>query len=82
VHQAVAFTLLDPHVYLDMGLLVGTLGTQQPMPLQGWFVVGAGTASLFCFSLLGFGARRLAPWFARPRAGPAGGPLAPASAAG
>ena len=29
---------------------------------------GASTASLFWFGLLGFGARWLAPWFARPRA--------------
>ena len=66
--QAAAFTLLNPHVYLDTVLLVGSLGAQQPIPLQGWFVAGAGTASLIWFSLLGFGARWLAPWFAKPRA--------------
>ncbi|MFJ1258495.1 LysE/ArgO family amino acid transporter [Cupriavidus sp. CuC1] len=66
--QAAAFTLLNPHVYLDTVLLVGSIGAQQPAALQGWFVAGASLASLFWFGLLGFGARWLAPWFARPRA--------------
>lgn len=66
--QAAAFTLLNPHVYLDTVLLVGGLGAQQPVPLQPWFVTGACAASVVWFSLLGFGARWLAPWFARPRA--------------
>jgi L-lysine exporter family protein LysE/ArgO len=64
--QAAAFTLLNPHVYLDTVLLVGGLGAQQPAPLQGWFAAGASTASLAWFSLLGVGARWLAPWFAWP----------------
>ncbi len=68
VAQAAAFTLLNPHVYLDTVLLVGSIGAQQPAALRGWFVAGASTASLFWFGLLGFGARWLAPWFARPRA--------------
>ena len=66
--QAAAFTLLNPHVYLDTVLLVGSIGAQQPAPLQVWFAAGASTASLLWFSALGFGARWLAPWFARPRA--------------
>ena len=66
--QAAAFTLLNPHVYLDTVLLVGSIGAQQPAPLQGWFAAGASAASLLWFSALGFGARWLAPWFAKPRA--------------
>jgi L-lysine exporter family protein LysE/ArgO len=66
--QAAAFTLLNPHVYLDAVLLVGSIGAQQPAPLQGWFAAGASAASLLWFSALGLGARWLAPWFARPRA--------------
>lgn len=66
--QAAAFTLLNPHVYLDTVLLVGSIGAQQPAPLRGWFIAGATSASLLWFSLLGFGSRWLAPWFARPRA--------------
>jgi L-lysine exporter family protein LysE/ArgO len=68
VAQAAAFTLLNPHVYLDTVLLVGSIGAQQPEALRGWFIAGASSASLGWFVLLGFGARWLAPWFARPRA--------------
>ncbi len=68
VAQAAGFTLLNPHVYLDTVLLVGSIGAQQPPALQGWFIAGAGGASLVWFTALGFGARWLAPWFARPRA--------------
>ena len=66
--QAAAFTLLNPHVYLDTVLIMGSIGAQQPQALRGWFVAGASCASLLWFGLLGFGARWLAPWFARPRA--------------
>jgi L-lysine exporter family protein LysE/ArgO len=68
VAQAAAFTLLNPHVYLDTVLLVGSIGAQQPDALRAWFIAGASSASLLWFTSLGFGARWLAPWFARPRA--------------
>jgi L-lysine exporter family protein LysE/ArgO len=68
VAQAAAFTLLNPHVYLDTVLLVGSIGAQHPASLRSWFIAGASSASLLWFTLLGFGARWLAPWFARPRA--------------
>lgn len=66
--QAAAFTLLNPHVYLDTVLLVGSIGAQQPAELRAFFIAGAALASALWFGLLGFGARWLAPWFARPRA--------------
>ncbi|MFA9439637.1 LysE/ArgO family amino acid transporter [Uliginosibacterium sp. sgz301328] len=66
--QAAAFTLLNPHVYLDTVLLVGSIGAQHPAPLRAWFVFGATTASICWFTMLGFGARWLAPLFARPNA--------------
>ena len=66
--QAAAFTLLNPHVYLDTLLLVGSIGAQHPEGLQPWFVAGASSASLLWFCALGFGARWLAPLFAQPRA--------------
>jgi len=67
--QVAAFTLLNPHVYLDTVLLVGSLGAQQPGGLaRAAFVAGAALGSLAWFSALGFGASRLAPVFARPRA--------------
>jgi L-lysine exporter family protein LysE/ArgO len=68
VAQAAAFTLLNPHVYLDTVLLVGGMGAQQAPALQIWFVAGASSASFTWFCLLGFGARGLAPWFAQARA--------------
>ncbi|MBK7675807.1 LysE/ArgO family amino acid transporter [Accumulibacter sp.] len=68
VAQAAAFSLLNPHVYLDTVLLAGSIGAQQPADLRWWFVLGASTASILWFGLLGFGARWLAPWFARQRA--------------
>lgn len=66
--QAAAFTLLNPHFYLDTVLLIGNVGGQQPSALRAWFVAGAGTGSVIWFTSLGFGARWLAPWFAQPRA--------------
>lgn len=66
--HAAAFTLLNPHVYLDTVLLAGSIGARHPAELRTWFILGASSASLAWFAMLGFGARRLAPWFARPRA--------------
>ena len=66
--QAAAFTLLNPHVYLDTVLLVGSIGAQQTAALRPWFLLGASCASLAWFATLGLGARWLAPCFARPRA--------------
>ncbi|MDM0114534.1 LysE/ArgO family amino acid transporter [Variovorax sp. J22R133] len=66
--QAAAFTLLNPHVYLDTVLLVGTVGAQFAGMLKGVFVAGASLASVVWFFGLGFGARMLAPVFARPGA--------------
>ncbi|GAB3101566.1 amino acid transporter [Aestuariicella hydrocarbonica] len=70
VAQAAVFTLLNPHVYLDSILLLGSIGAQHAMPMRGFFVIGASTASALWFGLLGFGARRLAPWLSNPRVWP------------
>lgn len=68
VAQAAGFTLLNPHVYLDTVLLVGSAGAQYAGLLKVWFVAGAAMASVLWFTSLGFGARLLAPVFAKPRA--------------
>lgn len=65
--QTAAFTLLNPHVYLDTVLLVGSVGAQMG-PERWWFAAGAALSSVAWFSALGYGARWLAPVFARPRA--------------
>lgn len=61
-----AFTWLNPHVYLDTVVLLGTLSAQYPNPTA--FGIGAVCAAFVFFFSLGFGARLLAPVFARPRA--------------
>jgi L-lysine exporter family protein LysE/ArgO len=66
--QVAGFTFLNPHVYLDTVLLMGSVGAQQPDGQRLWFVSGAGLASCIWFSALGFGARTLTPLFARARA--------------
>jgi L-lysine exporter family protein LysE/ArgO len=66
--QAAGFTLLNPHVYLDTVLLMGSIGMRQPPDMRVWFVGGAACASGVWFTTLGYGARLLAPIFARPRA--------------
>lgn len=68
VAQAAAFTFLNPHVYLDTVLLMGSIGARQPPDSRLWFVSGAALASGAWFAALGFGARLLTPLFARPRA--------------
>ncbi|MDD5444043.1 MAG: LysE family transporter, partial [Pseudomonas fluorescens] len=62
--SALAVTLLNPHVYLDTVLLIGSLGAQQTEP--GAYVAGAASASFLWFATLAFGAAWLAPWLARP----------------
>ena len=61
-----AFTYLNPHVYLDTVLLLGSIAQQHP---HRWiFGLGAAGASLAWFTALGAGAHRLAPLLARPTA--------------
>jgi L-lysine exporter family protein LysE/ArgO len=60
-------TFLNPHVYLDTVLLLGTMAAQHG-PARWWFAAGAGTASALWFGGLGFGAARLRPLLARPGA--------------
>lgn len=58
-------TFLNPHVYLDTILLVGTIGASFGTD-RWWFALGAAIASVVWFSGLGFGARLLSPLMARP----------------
>ncbi|PXX40303.1 LysE/ArgO family amino acid transporter [Undibacterium pigrum] len=61
-------TLLNPHTYLDTVVLLGAIGGQQPGDGKYWFAVGAILNATIWFAALGFGARLLAPWFAKPMA--------------
>ena len=58
-------TWANPHVYLDTVVLIGSISAQHA-PHQAVFAVAAACASLSFFTALGFGARLLAPVFARP----------------
>jgi L-lysine exporter family protein LysE/ArgO len=61
-----AFTWLNPAVYLDTVVLLGSVAATGPDPW--WFGGGAALASIAWFAGLGFGARLLAPVFRQPRA--------------
>ena len=62
-----AFTWLNPHVYLDTALLLGSVSTKFG-ERAGLFGVGAMCASFAFFFSLGYGARFLAPLFKKPAA--------------
>jgi L-lysine exporter family protein LysE/ArgO len=67
VLTCLALTWLNPHVYLDTVLLLGSAGNSYGAG-RWYFAAGAATGSAIWFTGLGFGARRLARFFARPRA--------------
>jgi L-lysine exporter family protein LysE/ArgO len=68
VLACLAFTFLNPHVYLDTVLLLGSLSAAFEGPERVAYGAGAATASFVWFFGLGYGARLLAPLFARPAA--------------
>ena len=68
VARAVALTWLNPHVYLDTVLLLGSIAGTHGSPGRWWFALGACAASILWFAGLGYGARLAAPRLADPRA--------------
>ncbi|MBW3762014.1 amino acid transporter [Aeromonas jandaei] len=60
-------TLLNPHVYLDTLMLLGSVGSQVAESLRPAFAAGAMLASLVWFYSLALGAAALAPWLAKGR---------------
>jgi L-lysine exporter family protein LysE/ArgO len=68
VVQAVALTWLNPHVYLDTVLMLGSIAAHHGPTGKWWFAVGAGLGSILWFAGLGYGARLAAPLLSRPRA--------------
>ncbi len=63
---AAALTFLNPHVYLDTVLLLGSIANQHGADGRWVFATGAAIGSFAWFFGLAYGARRLAPLFARP----------------
>ncbi len=62
-----AFTWLNPHVYLDTVILMGSISTQYAL-YKWWFALGAVISSWLFFFSLGYGAKLLLPWFQSPKA--------------
>jgi L-lysine exporter family protein LysE/ArgO len=67
ITTCLALTWLNPHVYLDTVLLLGSVGSTHGDD-RWWFAGGATLGSILWFASLGFGARLLAPLFAQPLA--------------
>jgi L-lysine exporter family protein LysE/ArgO len=65
VVTVLALTWLNPHVYLDTVVLLGSIGATHG-DTRWWFAAGAALGSILWFSALGFGSRLLRPLFARP----------------
>jgi L-lysine exporter family protein LysE/ArgO len=68
IMRMAVLTWLNPHVYLDTVLLIGSLANAHGPNGRWWFGVGACTASVVWFAAIGFGARLLAPYLTSRRA--------------
>ena len=68
VATCLGLTFLNPHVYLDTVILLGTLANQQGADGRWQFGAGAALASLIWFTALAFGASLLAPVFRKKMA--------------
>ena len=68
VARAAALTWLNPHVYLDTVLLLGTVANHQGPEGRWWFALGACVGSAAWFIGLGYGARLAHRVLSRPRA--------------
>ena len=66
--RATALTFLNPHVYLDTVLLLGSLAAHQGPTGRWWFALGACVASIAWFTGLGYAARLLNPLLRKRRA--------------
>ena len=65
IGAVLGFTFLNPHVYLDTFILLGSIGNQFG-PDRWFFALGATTASVLWFTALGFGARSAAGLMSKP----------------
>jgi L-lysine exporter family protein LysE/ArgO len=68
VGTVLALSILNPHVYLDTVVLLGSIGAQFPESERLFFALGAILISFIWFFSLGYGARYLAPLFQKPLA--------------
>lgn len=68
IATCLALTWLNPHVYLDTVVLLGSIANSFPQPQRWALGAGAALASLIWFVGLGYGARLLSPLFAQRKA--------------
>jgi L-lysine exporter family protein LysE/ArgO len=68
LRRILALTWLNPHVYIDTMVLLGSIANSRGPVDRWWFTVGALIASTLWFTGLGFGARFAAPLLTTPRA--------------
>ncbi len=68
VNRALALTYLNPHVYLDTVLLLGSIANQHGPGDRWWFAAGAAAGSVLWFTGLGYGAGVGQRFLATPRA--------------
>lgn len=68
VTTILALTYLNPHVYLDTVVMLGSFGASRPVSVRPFFACGAVAASFSWFFSLAYGGRFLAPLFRKPRA--------------
>lgn len=68
IRTCLALTFLNPHVWLDTVILVGSLAAPYSGPARIAYGAGAIVASFSWFFALGYGARLLTPLFAKPSA--------------
>ena len=61
----VTFTFLNPHVYLDTVILLGSIANQFA-DHRWYFAVGASVASVLWFTVIGYGARAASKFMTRP----------------
>ena len=62
---ALALTWLNPHVYLDTVILLGSVANQFDSD-RWYFAIGASVASVLWFTVIGFGARAASKYMSRP----------------
>jgi L-lysine exporter family protein LysE/ArgO len=65
VLSVLGFTFLNPHVYLDTVILLGSIGNQFGQD-KWWFALGAVISSLVWFSSIGFGAKAASRFMSKP----------------
>ncbi|WP_328410919.1 LysE/ArgO family amino acid transporter [Nocardia sp. NBC_00403] len=68
IATCLALTWLNPHVYLDTVVLLGSFASTYATPDRWFLGAGAMLGSIIWFTALGYGARLLGPLFARPAA--------------